>query len=93
MRRGGTIWWDDGKHYVEVQKKDGPVIIIGLDDDGGLPEYPNLARILKTATQAELDGTTYREAHDKLTEQRVEGWWGRFAAALLDLAHNLKANG
>lgn len=85
MRRGGTIWWETPQEYVEVLKRDGPVIIIALPESGQ-PEYPNLARILRTATFAELEATTYREAHEKSKEVKVEGWWGAIATALLDIA-------
>jgi len=87
MRRGGAIWWDNSAEWVGLMKQDGPVVIIGLDERGR-PEYPELARILKTATLATMEGVGYRDMHNQLTEQgaQVEGFWGTFAAALLHVA-------
>ena len=92
MRKNGTVWWEDGQQYVELMKSDGPVLIMALSDEAH-PEYPNLARILKTATDAEAHGQTYAEAHHRLKEsgEPVQGWWGSFAATLMEMFDRKKS--
>jgi hypothetical protein len=84
MARGGAIWWQDGRDWVEVQKRDGPILAISLARDAYTPlRYPKLARRLFTAFYSERTGIPYDEAARQLAERKVDGFWDDLASVLV----------
>ena len=82
--KGGVVWWEDGRAYVDLLKGDGEVLMMALGRSEK-QRRPGLARTLFLAFAADRLGIGLDEAEARYGEHPTDPFWDDLASVLVQL--------
>lgn len=82
--KGGVVWWEDGRTYVDLLKRDGEVLLMALGRSEK-QRHPGLARELFLAFAANRLGIGHDEVQARYSEHPVDPFWDDLASVLVQI--------